>query len=60
MKFNEVQVVGDTTDNLELIKEIIRTKEQEDAFYILDVGDIVEKHRTWLSKIPRVEPHFGK
>jgi len=33
---------------------------QEEAFYVLDVGDIVRKHKDWMLKLPRVEPHYGK
>jgi ornithine decarboxylase len=33
---------------------------QEEAFYVLDVGDIISKHNQWQKKLPRVEPHYGK
>jgi ornithine decarboxylase len=33
---------------------------QEEAFYVLDVGDIISKHNQWKRKLPRVEPHYGK
>ncbi|XP_046588330.1 ornithine decarboxylase [Neodiprion lecontei] len=59
MNLDKVMLINDEMDNIAVIKEIIESNDQEDAFYILDVGDIVEKHRTWRSKIPRVEPYFA-
>lgn len=57
--FNEIKVFDDATDNMDVIKTIINIKDQEDAFYIVDIGDIINKHREWITKIPRVAPHYG-
>ncbi|XP_046737484.1 ornithine decarboxylase 1-like [Diprion similis] len=59
MIFDEVRVIDDTEDNFTYIEKIIKSNEQEDAFYVLDVGDVAKQHRKWLSTIPRVEPHFA-
>lgn len=32
---------------------------KDEAFYILDIGTIIHKHHEWLSKLPRVKPHYG-
>ncbi|XP_059480842.1 ornithine decarboxylase-like isoform X2 [Neocloeon triangulifer] len=32
---------------------------QEEAFYVLDIGDIVRKHKEWKLKLPKVEPHYA-
>lgn len=57
--FNEINVFDDAADNMDIIKTIIDIKNQEDAFYIVDIGDIINKHREWITKIPRVVPHYG-
>lgn len=57
--FNEIKVFDDAADNMDIIKTIIDMKSQEDAFYIVDIGDIVNKHREWITKMPRVAPHYG-
>lgn len=57
--FNEIQVFDDATDDMDIIKTIIDVRNQEDGFYIVDIGDVIEKHRKWISKMPRVDPHFG-
>ncbi|XP_011166787.1 ornithine decarboxylase 2 [Solenopsis invicta] len=57
--FNEIEVFDDEADNMDVIKTIIRRKNQEDGFYIVDLGDIINKHREWTTKIPRVTPHYA-
>lgn len=57
--FNEITVFDDAADNMDIIKTIINMKNQEDAFYIVDIGDIVNKHCEWITKMPRVAPHYG-
>ncbi|KAM0724867.1 Ornithine decarboxylase [Formica fusca] len=57
--FNEIKVFDDTVDNMDIIKTIIDTENQENGFYILDIGDIINKHREWITKIPRVVPHYA-
>ncbi|XP_012266300.2 ornithine decarboxylase 2-like isoform X1 [Athalia rosae] len=60
MKLDKILVTDDhTNSSIKVIKEIIQSRNQEEAFYVLDVGDVVKKHRKWLSMMPRVEPHFA-
>lgn len=60
MKFNEILVLDEPKDKVEIMKEIIKRNDQEDAFYILDLGDIINKHRSWREKFTRVDPYFGE
>ncbi|XP_071568224.1 ornithine decarboxylase 2-like [Temnothorax nylanderi] len=57
--FNEIKVFDDPVDNMDVIKTIIDMENQEDGFYIVDIGDIINKHREWITKIPRVAPHYA-
>ncbi|XP_041483673.1 ornithine decarboxylase-like [Lytechinus variegatus] len=49
------------------LKDIIVSKindptmreDADDAFFIGDLGDIIQKHRKWLRNLPRVEPHYA-
>ncbi|XP_063867887.1 ornithine decarboxylase-like [Scylla paramamosain] len=49
--------------NEETVMDVIREKtkdpEQEDPFYVLDVGDIVQKIKVWKLKLPRVKPFYA-
>ncbi|XP_020300292.1 ornithine decarboxylase-like [Pseudomyrmex gracilis] len=57
--FNEIKVFNDNLDNMDIIRNIIDEENQEDGFYILDIGDVIKKHCEWIKKIPKVVPHFA-
>ncbi|OXU24285.1 hypothetical protein TSAR_000480, partial [Trichomalopsis sarcophagae] len=57
--FDEVRIFDDKLDDLEIMRKIIALENLEDPFHLLDVGDLVRKHRTWVERIPRVVPHYG-
>lgn len=43
----------------EVMKQFI-TNGQEDAFFLCNVSDIVEKLKKWKHAMPRVKPFYGK
>ncbi|XP_047369992.1 ornithine decarboxylase 1-like [Vespa velutina] len=55
----EIHLYEDEIEEYEIIKRIISTRDQEDAFYILDLGDIIKKHQDWIKKMPRVVPYYA-
>ncbi|KAG7204474.1 hypothetical protein KM043_004906 [Ampulex compressa] len=57
--FNEIKVFEDAANEKDIIKSIINMEDQEDAFYTLDIADIVHKHEDWINKMPRVVPHYA-
>jgi ornithine decarboxylase len=45
---------------IELIKSITSNPNIEnDPFYIVDLEDICNKHINWITRLPRVEPHYA-
>lgn len=45
--------------------DVIREKEKigdvdDDAFYICNVSDIIEKYRNWQKHMPRIIPFYGE
>lgn len=55
----DINVVDDNIDDTDIVKNIINTKNCEDAFYVADIGDIIKRHQEWISKMPKVIPHYG-
>lgn len=55
-----VQVVSGEIDVWDIIRDIARTESQEDAFYVCDLGNIVEKYGVWRKALPRVQPFYGR
>ncbi|XP_011502965.1 PREDICTED: ornithine decarboxylase 1-like [Ceratosolen solmsi marchali] len=54
-----IHVLSNTSTLMTVIKDIANSGLQEEAFYVLDVGDIVHKHQIWKEKLPRVEPFYA-
>ncbi|KAJ8923914.1 hypothetical protein NQ315_006690 [Exocentrus adspersus] len=54
-----VHILDSQSNVWSVISEIALSDNQEDAFYVCDVGDIVRKHKTWKAKLPRVEPYYA-
>lgn len=44
---------------MDVVREIANVQGQEDAFFVLDVGDIVQKIKVWQLKMPRVKPFYA-
>ncbi|KAJ8933450.1 hypothetical protein NQ314_014007 [Rhamnusium bicolor] len=54
-----VHILDSQSSVWSVINNIANTNNQEDAFYVCDIGDIVRKHKIWKAKLPRVEPHYA-
>ncbi|XP_038218627.1 ornithine decarboxylase 2-like [Zerene cesonia] len=42
-----------------VIREIVEEGIQEDPFYVMDLGEVVERYRQWTEYMPRVEPFYA-
>lgn len=54
-----IHVLDSSSSVMTVIKDITRSGVQEEAFYVLDIGDIVHKHQIWKEKLPRVDPYYA-
>ncbi|XP_046682080.1 ornithine decarboxylase-like [Homalodisca vitripennis] len=54
-----IHVLDSKTTPQDVLRAIALSGVQENAFYVLDVGDIVQKHQEWKIKMPRVEPFYA-
>jgi len=43
----------------DIIRDTISNENNEDAFYVMDVQDILRKHKNWLMKMPRITPFYA-
>ncbi|XP_050439919.1 ornithine decarboxylase-like [Adelges cooleyi] len=55
----KIHVVDNDVTVKEIIRDIVRSKEQADAFYIFDIGDLVNKVKIWKEQMPRVKPFYA-
>ena len=54
-----IHVLDNTSNVMTVIRDIATSGVQEEAFYVLDIGDIVQKHQIWKEKLPRVDPYYA-
>lgn len=63
MKFNtdrdQIHVVDSNTDVVRVMRSIAESGIQEDAFYVFDVQDLIQKYNNWKEKLPRIIPHYA-
>lgn len=57
---NKISVLDPDQGILNVIRGLANSGVQEEAFYVLDVDDIVRKHNEWKQKMPRGKPFYGK
>lgn len=65
MKFinqeDRIQVVEGETNVMNIINDLTAcgTTNQDEPFYVFNIGDVVKKHQTWIEKMPTVIPHYA-
>uniref|UniRef100_A0A161M579 ornithine decarboxylase n=1 Tax=Triatoma infestans TaxID=30076 RepID=A0A161M579_TRIIF len=62
MKINSeemISIVDEGVDARDVLKEIALSGNQEDAFFVMDVGEIIKQYETWTKMLPRVKPFYA-
>ncbi len=55
----KIHVLEPGKENWDVIRDVAHSGVQEEAFYVMDIGDIIRKHKEWKLKMPRVAPFYG-
>jgi ornithine decarboxylase len=55
----KIHVLEPGKENWDVIRDVAHSGSQEEAFYILDIGDVIRKHKEWKLKMPRVAPFYA-
>lgn len=59
LSVDDVKLVEDTLDDAGIIRSIIKSGNEEESFYIVDIADVVQRYKDWIAKIPRVTPYYA-
>lgn len=57
-KYN-VKLYGSSYETYDIINDLIETNQSEKAFYIIDLGKIVDSYKVWLNLLPDVQPYYA-
>lgn len=57
---SDFHVIDEPLDAIDVIRQrSISDDVDEVPFYICNISDIIEKHRIWKQRMPRVLPFYG-
>jgi len=59
MDVTKIHVLEPGKEMWDVVHQLANNVEQEEAFYVLDVGDVIRKHKEWKLKLPRVQPFYA-
>lgn len=57
-----LDILRDDLSSVDIIEQklsAIGREDSDDAFYIVDLADVLLKHKKWVSLLPRVEPFYA-
>lgn len=56
-----LQTVDEPLNAVDLIRQrAVFEKSGDEALYICNISDIINKHQVWKQYLPRVKPFYGK
>lgn len=56
---NDIHLASGCSSVGDMIRRYTVDKRQEDAFYVVDLQDIILKHHKWVTELPRVTPYYA-
>ena len=56
---NNVKLYGAESDIYDIINDFLQENQSEEAFYIVDLGEIVNSYNTWIRLLPDVTPYYA-
>jgi len=57
-KYN-VKLYGSDKDTYDIINDFLEDNQSEKAFYIVDLGEIVNSYARWIQLLPSVKPYYA-
>jgi ornithine decarboxylase len=55
----DVKLYGSDKDNYDIINDFLQENQSEEAFYIIDLGEIVKSYNNWIRLLPDVKPFYA-
>jgi len=55
----DVKLYGSDTDIYDIINDFLEDNKSEQAFYIIDLGEITKSYITWTTLLPNVKPYYA-
>ncbi|XP_014260200.1 ornithine decarboxylase 1-like [Cimex lectularius] len=56
---NAVSVIQDGRNAWKIIEDITSSPNQEDAFFVMNLKDIVKQYEAWVNTLPNIKPYYA-
>ncbi|CAH0548581.1 unnamed protein product [Brassicogethes aeneus] len=56
---NQIQILNSKSSVWSVMEEMTQSENQEEAFYVCDIGNIIKKYLNWKKLMPRVETYYA-
>lgn len=56
---SSVEIIEDQRSAMDVVRELASDPSREDPFYVVDLSDVVRKHKLWKLALPRVQPFYA-
>lgn len=55
----EVKLYGSDRDTYDIINDFLQENQSEEAFYIVDLGEIVNSYNNWIKLLPNIKLYYA-
>ena len=59
MQKYDVKCYEEDFTTLDIINDLVKKKETDDAFFIVDLGEVQKAYKNWCSFLPNVKPYYA-
>ena len=56
---HKVKLYGSNNDTYDIINDYLQENQSEEAFYLIDLGEITSAYAKWITMIPNVIPYYA-
>lgn len=56
---NKVTLYGSSNDTYDIINDYLQENQSEEAFYLIDLGEITSAYTKWINLLPCVTPYYA-
>ncbi|KFB49765.1 AGAP011806-PA-like protein [Anopheles sinensis] len=56
---DDLTLISDEMSIVEVVRDIVSKGPHEDPLHVLDLDDVVRKHKRWCEQMPRVSPFYA-
>jgi len=55
----DVKLYGSTRDIYDIINDFLEDNQSERAFYIIDLGELINSYSNWIRLLPNIKPYYA-